>query len=212
MTLCKLHQVRHHIRTGAYACVGHRPPNSPSNPDVTIPNVGEPITQAYITNLRAIIRAEIVRWKQHVDSHPTSPLSQSYAYNVYPDPDLSVPIPQGGEVQNHEVNNIFNAINHVDNMGPVGHALQYPPQNPAASPDFKAGPSDDVVPSLADFATSDGNYIRRSDIVSLVNQYRAIRMDCICHSDCMCNNVCNCHSDCVCHYSDMRLKKEIQYC
>lgn len=43
------------------------------------------------------------------------------------------------------------------------------------------------------------------------NEYDIVRTNCICHSD-LGTLVCTCHGDCGCHYSDMRLKKEIQYC
>lgn len=47
---------------------------------------------------------------------------------------------------------------------------------------------------------------------TLINEYNSARQNCICNADCSCNNVCSCHNDCGCNYSDMRLKKEIQYC
>lgn len=56
-----------------------------------------------------------------------------------------------------------------------------------------------------------GDHITWYNYISVCNEYDVVRTNCICNSD-MGTLVCTCHGDCGCHYSDMRLKKEIQYC
>lgn len=56
-----------------------------------------------------------------------------------------------------------------------------------------------------------GDKLQWLQYLAVCNEYDIVRTNCICHSD-LGTLVCSCHNDCGCHYSDMRLKKEIQYC
>ncbi|WP_408098558.1 hypothetical protein ACJVC5_06495 [Peredibacter sp. HCB2-198] len=187
--------------TGVAHCGGgHRQPGNPVTDAAVYPPAGQIIRQSYIDDLRNKIQAELNRWRQH-----------PYYASVNPLPALNPgTIPYGSRITNDSVQQLYQKINEADNVGPVGHPLQYPP---SSAPQFIPGPADDIIPGWSEsLGLTDGSYIRAADLVPLVDAYNAIRMDCICHADCYENNVCACHNNCDCHYSDKRLKKEIQYC
>lgn len=49
-------------------------------------------------------------------------------------------------------------------------------------------------------------------ITTLVrNRINNLEDDCLCNSNCSCNNVCGCYGNCGCNYSDIRLKRNIQF-
>ena len=70
---------------------------------------------------------------------------------------------------------------------------------------------DRVLGWSGDLPNQYGQYLTWVQYVALCNEYEYVRTNCICHAD-LGTQVCTCHNDCGCHYSDMRLKKEIQYC
>lgn len=61
------------------------------------------------------------------------------------------------------------------------------------------------------FTKAAGDAVDNAHWQTLIDQYNAVRVNCICNSDCSCNAICSCHGDCGCNYSDERLKENIKF-
>jgi len=198
------------LSTGTATCTNHRPVNTPGNPALPNPGQGASIKAADITNLRNYIRSEIDRWKQHAQY--TNVEANAFF------PQLASPILQGSKASfpHPLVDSQDEAMLQVGGPGSPGAATRpNTSANPGAQtiipyPDFGAPPSPKTV--LIDQAHAVGDQITVANYQALLDSYEKLRLDCICNTDCNCNAVCACHGDCGCNYSDMRLKKEIQYC
>lgn len=197
------------------ACVGHRPINASSSPNVTAitPGAGTRIDAAKINELRAAIATEINTWQQH--SHYTGVTTNSFYSNI-----LGISMAPGVVITPNavpgyqsSVEDPDTAMQYVQGAGQPGTTVEgnsspYPPggTTPLGADVNSTSPTG----ALGDLTFS--NYIKASDYNALLAAYNALKADCICNSDCNCNAVCACHGNCGCNYSDMRLKKEIQYC
>lgn len=193
--------------TGTAGCVGHRPQNSSASPVVGAVAVGGKVMATQIEALRIAIRTEIARWQQHSyysgvtsNSYFGTINSQSSAVGQKIDEMITLPT----------VNSEDEALMVVGGPGSIGTTTK--PNLSGYPPAATIGIAPDVSPPLTNYNFVEGNKISMTDYQNILNNYNALRADCICNTDCACNAVCACHNNCGCHYSDMRLKMEIVYC
>lgn len=172
--------------TGTSTCSNHRgtcSTNRTYSPSSEF--TGGSITAADINLLRTSIRDEITRYNLHADHSHT--LRQTSAYQT------------STVVDNAHINDmeqmVYDGENRKERVG-----TNYASVAAATTWGNK---------SISSY--SEGSVINATHWTTLKSRYDNLRTDCICNSDCSCNLVCACHNDCGCNYSDIRLKREIQF-
>jgi hypothetical protein len=172
--------------TGTTTCTGHRASCATNRPvsSSSFAVAGQTITATDINLLKTAINDEIARYKQH-RSFSTKTSATSTISNSQLIDDAHI----------NEFSSVVQAITNV--VEPVGSSFANLRDDP------------DLTTAAQTYAA--GNTIEDTDWSGLRSRYDTMRQDCICNSDCSCNLVCSCHNDCGCNYSDIRLKRNIEY-